>query len=77
MSKTDHHEPSASGIPANSQIAKAYIGCRTWAYGPVSITCWPASTRTLDAGPTVFLDDPEDSKERKYDDRITDERDYG
>src|SRR5262249_33560488 len=42
-------EPSASGIPTKSQIAPAYIGWRTYAYGPVSITSWFSSTRTLDA----------------------------
>jgi len=45
MSKNSpHHEPSASGIPTSSGSAAAYIGCRTSAYGPVEMTCWPSAT---------------------------------
>jgi hypothetical protein len=33
--RTPHHEPSASGIAAMKSSAPEYIGCRTYAYGPV------------------------------------------
>jgi hypothetical protein len=49
VSRVHHHAPSASGIAMNSQIAPAYIGWRTYAYGPVSITFWPFSTLMFDA----------------------------
>src|SRR6476660_10518926 len=36
--RTLHHEPSASGIAASRSNAPEYIGCRTYAYGPVDTT---------------------------------------
>src|ERR1700680_2530341 len=39
-----HHEPSASGIATSRRNAPEYIGCRTYAYGPVDTTGCPSST---------------------------------
>jgi hypothetical protein len=47
--KTLHHEPSASGIAKSRSNAPEYIGCRTYAYGPVDTTGCPSSTRMVDA----------------------------
>src|SRR5262249_16998270 len=55
MRPSPHHDPSASGIPTSSQNAPAYIGWRTYAYGPVSMTCWPSSTRILEAAKLLTL----------------------
>src|SRR5262245_39783644 len=44
-----HHEPSASGIAKSRSNAPEYIGCRTYAYGPVDTTGCPSSTRMEDA----------------------------
>src|SRR5258708_5759271 len=38
-----HSEPSISGAPTIRNRAKAYIGCRTSAYGPLLITVCPRS----------------------------------
>jgi len=42
--RTLHHEPSASGIAKSRSNAPDYIGCRTYAYGPVDTTGCPSST---------------------------------
>ena len=42
--RTLHHEPSAGGIAASKSNAPEYIGCRTYAYGPVDTTGCPSST---------------------------------
>src|SRR5579859_5983162 len=39
-----HHEPSANGIPMTRNRSPTYLGCRTSAYGPVEMTCWPSKT---------------------------------
>src|SRR5262249_18366435 len=47
--RTLHHEPSASGIAKSRSNAPEYIGCRTYAYGPVDTTGCPSSTLMVDA----------------------------
>src|SRR5262249_14884400 len=49
ISKNDHHDPSASGVPMRRNSAPKYIGCRTHEYMPVSMTFCPSSTRTFAA----------------------------
>ena len=42
--RTLNQEPSARGIAVISSKAPEYIGCRTYAYGPVDTTGCPSST---------------------------------
>ena len=50
------YDPSATGAASIDTIMPEYIGCRTNAYGPLSITLCPVSTRiVLDANVFVCI----------------------